>query len=334
MIHFVFLSLKFAAVVGTVSPRLPRRGAAFLLSNCKHVGVHTSTSSKQLVDFTSHGRNVRPSDKTNYVSTMKSPSLSTIHPLNLMRGGGLVMESIAIPSSSAILVVSKVMAACIMLLGSYALIAPVKYANSIPNGILEYVEEDSFDASLIEGTGAIVIGFAIHVCLALSNILTSDSAASALSLGQAMGYALLPRIALILWSFLRARLQEGKGEYQFQGTGFLKFNFFMMSWAAFSLLTGAGNPAVSAKIFSAMALIKAMALIVKPVKMTEKIFGVNVSEMPQSCFLSRVLGSYLVLHAILMLSLACGVNPSATVGVAAFASTILPFWILHIAKEK
>ena len=51
----------------------------------------------------------------------------------------------------------------------------------------------------------------------------------------------------------------------------------MMSWCAFSLITGAGNPTVSAKVFSVMALIKALVLVTDPVKMTGKVFGVDVS---------------------------------------------------------
>ena len=46
---------------------------------------------------------------------------------------------------------------------------------------------------------------------------------------------------------------------------FLKINFFVMSWTAFSLLIGAGNPDVSANVFSSFALIKSMSLVLKPV---------------------------------------------------------------------
>jgi len=56
-------------------------------------------------------------------------------------------------------------------------------------------------------------------------------------------------------------------------------------------------------------------------------------EMAQSCFLARALGYYLAVHAILMLSLACGVNPSIAVGALTLAWTSLSFWILHIHKK-
>ena len=53
-------------------------------------------------------------------------------------------------------------------------------------------------------------------------------------------------------------------------------NFSRLTSTAFSLLTGAGNPDVSAKVFSTFAFIKAMALVLKPVQMTQKLFGVDV----------------------------------------------------------
>ncbi len=160
-------------------------------------------------------------------------------------------------------------------MGTVPFLAPVTYVNKYYGGIFpDGIEEDSFDASLVQSIGAIVIGFAIHVFLALSSV---SSGTIGVSLEEAMGYALLPRIVLILWSLIRARFRENKGEYQFEGTSFLKVNFLAMSWSAYSLLTKAGNPSLSAKLFSIMALGKAMALILKPVKMTEKIFGVNVS---------------------------------------------------------
>lgn len=52
---------------------------------------------------------------------------------------------------------------------------------------------------------------------------------------RAMGCALLPRIFIILYSFLR-KGKENKN-YHFHGSGFLKVNFVMMSWTAFVLLT-------------------------------------------------------------------------------------------------
>lgn len=45
----------------------------------------------------------------------------------------------------------------------------------------------------------------------------------------------------------------------------------------FSFVKNVGNPTLSTKLFSAMATVKALALIVNPVKMTKKIFDVDVS---------------------------------------------------------
>lgn len=58
-----------------------------------------------------------------------------------------------------------------------------------------------------------------------------------------MGISLLPRIALILWALAKG----DKGGYQLEGSGFLKVNFAIMSWTAFSLLAGVGNANVSTK---------------------------------------------------------------------------------------
>ena len=60
----------------------------------------------------------------------------------------------------------------------------------------------------------------------------------------------------------------------------------------------------------------------------------QILEMTQSCFLGRALGSYLAVHAILMLSLACGVDTNVAVGTALLAWTFLPFWILTLDQKS
>lgn len=54
-------------------------------------------------------------------------------------------------------------------------------------------------------------------------------------------------------------------------------------------------------------------------------------EMKQSCFLGRVLGEFLAVHAALMLSLAAGVSPKSAVRALSWAA--LPFTILFIAQK-
>jgi len=173
--------------------------------------------------------------------------------------------------------------------------------------------------------GAIVLGLAIHVYLSLI-------APEMMKASRAMGCALLPRIFIILYSFLR-KGEEDKN-YHFQGSGFLKVNFAMMSWTAFVLLTNVGNPIISTKLFSTMATVKALALIVNPVKMTKKFFDVDVSgdDMAIARFLSRALGNYLAISAILMLLLAFGASSILAVGVSFGVWFLLLFDMAFLTK--
>jgi len=209
-----------------------------------------------------------------------SPFSTSLETIASLRGGGDFLSSVASPSAQTILAASKFATGFIAAIGSYALVTPVTSVDSLPM-FDEDIQENTFEASLVQTIGAIVVGFAIHAFLALSNTLGSGG----VTLDTAMGCSLLPRIVLIAYSLARSVLAAAGGgeggekikEYQLRGTGFLKLNFLMMSWCAFSLITGAGNPTVSAKVFSVMALIKALVLVTDPVKMTRKVFGVDVS---------------------------------------------------------
>lgn len=127
---------------------------------------------------------------------------------------------------------------------------------------------------------------------------------------------------------------EEKRDFQLRGSGFLKLNFAMMSWTAFALLTNIGNPKISTKLFSTMALVKAMALIVNPVKMSKKFFDVDVSgdDMATARFLSRALGNYLVVSAVLMLSLAFGAPSMLAVGISFGVWFLLLFDMAFLTK--
>ena len=164
--------------------------------------------------------------------TTTSPSLNA---LACLRGGAvlplLVLESIPTQSAKTTLALSKVLTACTFITGMFLLTAPVAYTKKM-FGISSEVKEDTFESSLLQAIGAIVVGFAIHVYLTLVQTLSNDGM-SVVTVGHAMGYSLLPRILIILFSFL----QKGKEDYQFKGSNFLKVNFAMMSWTSFSLLT-------------------------------------------------------------------------------------------------
>ena len=208
--------------------------------------------------------------------------------LVLLRGGGgsmlHLLPTTAIPtlSTQTIVTISKFWAGCMLLLGTLPMVAPVSFVNTwcmkgctFPRDIVE----DSFESSLLQSIGTIIVGLAIHQYLVLSSVLLPRNGVEDAShiIYHSMGYALLPRALLILWSFLRARLLENKTDYQFKGTAILKFNFVLMCWTSYALLTGTGNNAISAKVFATTALMKALSLAFMPVKMTEKLFGVNVA---------------------------------------------------------
>ena len=213
-----------------------------------------------------------------------APARSTLDALTLLRGGAGALPLPVVSDK-----IHAVAAGGLLFVGACTAFAPVTCANSLRGRFLpREVREDSFDASLMQSIGAIVAGLATHVFLVWRDVSAADGA-GALDLHRAMGCALMPRILLILWSFLRARFQESKGDYQFQGTTFLKVNFFIMSWTAFSLLTGAGNPDVSSKVFPLFALAKALVLVLKPVKMTQKFFGVDVAGEGTICFAGKAM---------------------------------------------
>ena len=103
------------------------------------------------------------------------------------------------------------------------------------------IEKSDFESALLQTTGAIILGHGLHLFLTL--VLPLWDVSNTPSLAKAMGISLLPRVALILWALVKGDV----GGYQFEGSGFLKVNFGIMSWTTFSLLAGVGNANVSTK---------------------------------------------------------------------------------------
>jgi hypothetical protein len=122
------------------------------------------------------------------------------------------------------------------------------HRSCVPLFLCQYLEvvgdvtKADFDSALLQATGAIILGLSIHILLTLVLPLWNNTTGM-ISVAHAMGYSLLPRIALIAWSFLKGEA----GGYQIEGSTFLKINFGMMSWTAFSLLAGVGNSKISTK---------------------------------------------------------------------------------------
>ena len=95
--------------------------------------------------------------------------------------------------------------------------------------VIGEVKKNDFESSLLQATGAILLGLGIHILLTLVLPLLNN-APSVISVAHAMGYSLLPRIGIILWSFIKG---DRGGGYQLEGSMFLKANFAVMSWTAF-----------------------------------------------------------------------------------------------------
>jgi hypothetical protein len=92
---------------------------------------------------------------------------------------------------------------------------------------------------------------------------------------KAMGFALLPRFLYVLKSSLLGKDLEKLGG----SNKFLSTNEIVMGWTTFSLLTGAGNPTLSAKIFSCMAMLKGLFFVAKPEMAANKFLGLDVSKL-------------------------------------------------------
>jgi len=215
-----------------------------------------------------------------------------------------------------------------LIAGVALLVSPVGSARVWWNEVIGEITKDDFETALLQASGGIVLGTGIHVLLTLVLPLMNYGSGD-VSVARAMGYSLLPRIGIILWSLVKG---DRGGGYQLQGSSFLKLNFAVMTWTAFSLLADVGNPNASTKVFSTMAMLKAVALVTNPVMMTEKFFSVDVSDKAKSRFLARVFGNCLATSAILMMTLAYGISPVRAVGVASGAWFVLLFDMVFVSQ--
>lgn len=127
------------------------------------------------------------------------------------------------------------------------------------------IEQDSLETYILRAIGAISIGASVNVYLSLIQNMTAQ---------RSMGFSLLARFLYVLKSSLL-----GKDLVKFGGSKkFLSTNEVVMAWTTFSLITGAGNPIASAKVFSCLALLKGSFLAINPVAAADKFLGVDVGK--------------------------------------------------------
>lgn len=211
-------------------------------------GCHSKTSNQRHQQQRHHG--------ADYESTrvVRQDRISTTTSLSMIRGGAVL------PVSKT--VVAKLCTGFVAFNGISLLAAPVPFVKK------QYkidVEKDSLETYLLKAIGVISIGMSVNIYLSLIEAMTAQ---------KAMGFALLPRFLYVLKSSLIGKDLEKLGGSK----KFLSTNEVVMAWTTFSLLTGAGNPIVSAKVFSCMALLKGSFFVVNPVGAAKKFLGLDVSK--------------------------------------------------------
>jgi hypothetical protein len=158
-------------------------------------------------------------------------------------------------------VVARAFAAFLAFNGASLLLSPIAFLQKLYK---IDIEKDSLETYLLQAIGAISIGMSVNVYLSLIQNMTAQ---------KAMGFSLLVRFLYVLKSSLLGKdLKRLGGSKQFLST-----NEVVMGWTTFSLLSGAGNPIVSAKVFSCLAFLKGLFLVVNPVAASNKFLGVDVS---------------------------------------------------------
>lgn len=182
------------------------------------------------------------------------------------------------------------------------------------------LEDDAFSRYLLGAIGAVAIGHGINILLA---------SVSGLSPQRAIGFGLLARLTFLAKSFALNTYEKMNAK-----TGFMSVNTAVMSWTTFSLLTGAGNPFLAAKVFSTMSLLKAFMLLMTPTKGATKMFGLDASteNMVKPRTLCQILGEHLAVSGVLMEALAFGVEPLRAVGLSSVTWAVIRSYFLFVSK--
>ena len=157
---------------------------------------------------------------------------------------------------------------------------------------------------LLRSIGTVSIGTAITL---FSSIVLHRS------LEVAVAWGLIPRLVAFGWIFAC-----------YQKTPFLAMNTIMVSWCTFSLLMGLGTAKKTWKVFSAVSMMKGLALLGTPRTALKKFLGVStIGKEPLA--LSKALGSEVVTSALLIGSLAYGLDPTRAAG------SVCLLWIVLLA---
>jgi len=232
------------------------------------------------------------------------------------RGGSIDIPSLAVRTAGANTLMVSIASAFFLVNGVIFGVAPSFGARLF--GI--DVEDDVFSRYLLEAIGAVALGHGISMLLA---------SISRISPQRAIGFGMLVRVAFLAKSFLLHTYAKMGAK-----TGFLSTNTAIMSWTTFSLLTGAGNPFLAAKVFSTMALSKASFLLMRPNKAATKFFGMDISEEAnaKSHALNQILGEHLAISAVFMEALAFGFEPARAVGLSSTIWVAIRTFFLFVLK--
>ena len=185
-------------------------------------------------------------------------SSSPIATLRMLRGGAITVST---------QIVAKACSGLLAFQGVSLLLAPILFVHRFYK---IDVDKDSLETYLLRAIGAISIGMSVNIYLSLIRNMPAQ---------RAMGFALLPRFLYVLKSSLIGKELEKLGGSK----KFLSTNEVVMAWTTFSLLSGAGNPFVSARLFSCMAFLKGAFLVLSPVAASKKCFGIDVSREGTVC---------------------------------------------------
>lgn len=164
--------------------------------------------------------------------------------------------------------------------------------------------EAQLSTVLMRSIGSVSIGAAITV---YSSIVLQRS------LEMAVAWGLIPRLLVFGWILAFYRR-----------TPFLVLNTIMGCWCTFSLLTGVETAQKTWKVFSVVSMIKGLSLVLAPRAALQRFLGVSmIGKKPQA--LVKALGNEVATSALLMGSLAFGMNPIHAAG------SVCLLWIALLA---
>ena len=186
---------------------------------------------------------------------------------------------------------------------------------------LDAEEQGKFSMYLVKAIGCVLIGHAISLICATALTMSAQ---------KALGFGILIRLLFLFKSFMFNVYDDIDAK-----TNFLSVNTAIMSWCTFSLLTGKGNPFVAAKTFSTAALLKASLLFINPIAGASKFFGIDIGskDMEMAKALCKSLGMNLLMNAVLMLTLAFGVEARRAAGISALVWSMLLGETTFISKS-